>query len=118
MFQIPFGIWSDRIGRKPVIIFGLLLFAMGSVVAAIATTIEWIIIGRALQGTGAIAAAVMALAADLTREQHRTKVMAIIGASIGFSFMLALILGPILQAWFGVPGIFWYDRPYLPCWVS
>ena len=107
IFQIPFGIWSDRIGRKPVIIFGLLLFALGSVVAALATSIEWIIIGRALQGTGAIAAAVMALAADLTREQHRTKVMAIIGGSIGFSFMLALILGPILQAWFGVPGIFW-----------
>ena len=63
IFQIPFGIWSDRIGRKPVIIFGLLLFALGSVVAALATSIEWIIIGRALQGTGAIAAAVMALAA-------------------------------------------------------
>lgn len=107
IFQIPFGIWSDRIGRKPVIIFGLLLFALGSVVAALATSIEWIIIGRALQGMGAIAAAVMALAADLTREQHRTKVMAIIGGSIGFSFMLALILGPVLQAWFGVPGIFW-----------
>ena len=107
IFQIPFGIWSDRIGRKPVIIFGLLLFALGSVVAALATSIECIIIGRALQGMGAIAAAVMALAADLTREQHRTKVMAIIGGSIGFSFMLALILGPVLQAWFGVPGIFW-----------
>ena len=106
-FQIPFGAWSDRIGRKPVIIIGLLIFVLGSVVAALAESIYGVIIGRALQGMGAIASAVMALASDLTREQHRTKVMAIIGASIGASFMLALVLGPVLQTWVGVPGIFW-----------
>ena len=106
-FQIPFGAWSDRIGRKPVIVIGLLIFVLGSVVAALAESIYGVIIGRALQGMGAIASAVMALASDLTREQHRTKVMAIIGASIGASFMLALVLGPVLQTWVGVPGIFW-----------
>ena len=107
ILQIPFGAWSDRIGRKPVIIIGLLIFVIGSVVAASATSIYWVIIGRALQGAGAIASAIMALASDLTREQHRTKVMAIIGASIGASFMLALIIGPLLQGWIGVQGIFW-----------
>ena len=106
MFQIPFGAWSDRIGRKPVIVIGLLIFAAGSVVAAVADSIYGVIFGRALQGLGAIAAAVMALAADLTREEHRTKVMAIIGASIGASFMLALVVGPIIDNWVGVPGIF------------
>jgi MFS family permease len=106
-FQIPFGAWSDRIGRKPVIIIGLLIFVLGSVVAALADSIYWVIVGRALQGMGAIASAIMALASDLTREEHRTKVMAIIGASIGASFMVALVLGPILQSWVGVPGIFW-----------
>jgi len=106
-FQIPFGAWSDRIGRKPVIIIGLLIFALGSVVAALADSIYWVILGRALQGMGAIASAIMALASDLTRDEYRTKVMAVIGASIGASFMFALVLGPLLQAWVGVPGIFW-----------
>ncbi len=106
-FQIPFGAWSDRIGRKPVIIIGLLIFVLGSIVAAMADSIYWVIVGRALQGMGAIASAIMALASDLTRDEHRTKVMAVIGASIGASFMLALVLGPLLQAWVGVPGIFW-----------
>ncbi len=107
LLQIPFGMLSDRIGRKPVITGGLLLFAAGSVVAATADTLLGVIVGRALQGSGAIAAAVMALTADLTREEHRTKAMAVIGMSIGLSFALSLALGPILDTWIGVPGIFW-----------
>lgn len=107
LLQIPFGLLSDRLGRKPVILGGLLLFAIGSVVAALADDIGWVIVGRALQGSGAVAAAVMALAADLTREDQRTKVMAVIGATIGVSFMLAMISAPALDAWVGVSGIFW-----------
>ena len=107
LLQIPFGMASDRLGRKQVIAVGLLIFAAGSVVAALATTIEWIIIGRALQGAGAIAAAAMALLADLTREEQRTKAMATFGMSIGISFMVAIVLGPILNGWVGVSGIFW-----------
>lgn len=105
--QIPFGMLSDRIGRKKVVTFGLMLLALGSVIAATSDTIYGVIAGRALQGSGAIAAALMALAADLTRDEQRTKVMASMGATIGFAFILALILGPVLIRWFSIDGLFW-----------
>ncbi|GAB6066825.1 MFS transporter [Methylothermus subterraneus] len=107
LLQIPLGLWSDRIGRKTVIAVGLCLFAAGSVVAASAASIYQVIVGRVLQGSGAIAAAVMALVADLTREEHRTKAMAAIGVSIGLSFGVSMIAGPMLGHWLGLAGLFW-----------
>jgi MFS family permease len=105
--QIPFGAASDRFGRKPVIVFGLLLFIAGSVVAAMATDVQTVVIGRVLQGAGAISAAVTALAADLTRDQHRTKVMAMIGSSIGLVFAVSMVAAPLLYAAIGMSGLFW-----------
>jgi MFS family permease len=107
LFQLPFGFLSDRVGRKTVIIFGLLIFGAGSMLAAEAESITQVIAGRALQGLGAIAAAVMALAADLTREEVRLRIMAAIGMSIGASFMLSMIIGPIIAAGFGLRMLFW-----------
>lgn len=104
--QIPFGLLSDRIGRKRIIYIGFALFALGSFMAAGATNIHTIILGRLVQGTGAVSSAVIALLADLTREEHRARSMAVIGMSIGVTFGAALILAPVLNHWIGVPGIF------------
>jgi len=106
ILQIPAGWLSDRYGRKPVIYIGLILFAIGSLIAASTDNIYWIIVGRVIQGAGAINAAVMALTADLTREDHRTKAMAMIGMTIGFSFALSMVLSPLLYASIGMDGIF------------
>lgn len=107
LLQIPFGMLSDRFGRKRIITIGLILFATGSVIAALAESIEMVIVGRLVQGSGAIAAAVMALTADLTRDEQRTKAMASIGISIGMSFSIALATGAALEHWIGLSGIFW-----------
>ena len=107
LLQIPLGLLSDRIGRRPVIIGGLLLFIAGSIVAAMAESMLGLIIGRALQGLGAIASTLMAMVADLTSEEKRTVAMASIGASIGLSFILAMIVGPIVAAAMGLSAIFW-----------
>ncbi len=105
--QIPFGLLSDRIGRLPVIIFGLALFAAGSILAGLSDTIAGVIAGRFLQGAGAISATLTALMADATREQVRTRTMAVLGIGIGASFLLALIIGPIIAAQSGVRSLFW-----------
>lgn len=104
--QIPYGMAADRFGRKRMILIGLLIFALGSFIAAIGQNIWIVIAGRAIQGAGAISAAVMALAADLTREEHRTKTMAVIGSSIGLMFALCLVGSPVLYQWVGLNGIF------------
>lgn len=106
VLQLPFGMLSDRFGRKKIIYIGLGLFAAGSVVAALAPNIYWVIIGRVIQGAGAISAAITALLADLTREEHRTKAMALVGSTIGMVFAVSLVAGPALNRVIGVPGIF------------
>lgn len=104
--QFPFGMASDRLGRKRVIIFGLLVFAVGSFVAAWAPSLVWLTLGRALQGAGAVSAAVTALLADQTRDEVRTKSMALVGASIGLMFALSLVVAPLLVAYVGLGGLF------------
>ena len=107
VFQIPLGLLSDIWGRKPIILVGLLIFALGSMVAALSDSVWGLVLGRSLQGAGAIASAVMALVGDLTSEQNRTKAMAMIGVSIGLSFSVAMVVGPALAAAGGLPAIFW-----------
>jgi len=106
LLQFPFGLASDRLGRKRVIIFGLLLFAVGSMLAAWAPSLTWLAIGRAVQGAGAISAAVTALIADQTRDEVRTKSMALVGASIGLMFALSLVVAPLLVTHIGLSGLF------------
>ncbi|AFJ47966.1 putative transport protein YajR [Shimwellia blattae DSM 4481 = NBRC 105725] len=117
IFQIPFGLVSDRVGRKPLIVGGLLIFVLGSVIAALSHSIWGIILGRALQGSGAIAAAVMALLSDLTREQNRTKAMAFIGVSFGVTFAIAMVLGPVITHALGLHALFWMIAALASCGI-
>ena len=107
VLQIPYGMLSDKFGRKPLIMAGMLVFMLGSIVCAMADSIEMMILGRAIQGMGAVAAVLMAATADLVTEQFRLRAMSIVGITIGLSFTLSLVAGPVLANWFGVRGIFW-----------
>ncbi len=107
LLQIPFGLLSDKIGRKFMIVLGLIVFGVGSAVAAVSSSIDGVIVGRALQGAGAVGSVILALVADLTAEESRTKAMAMVGITIGASFMVALVAGPVLGGVVGVTGIFW-----------
>ena len=113
VLYIPYGWLSDRFGRKPVIVTGLVIFAVGSLVAAFSHSVAGIAIGRAIQGAGAISSAVIAFVADLTREEHRTKAMAMIGGSIGVSFAVAIVSAPIIFRWVGMPGMFQIGRAHV-----
>ena len=118
LLQIPLGLASDRFGRKLILLLGLSVFLVGSLVAAMAHSVTTIIVGRALQGAGAIGSTLLALLADLTAEEQRTRAMASIGMTIGFSFILALFLGPILSHWFGLSGLFWLMCGFAICGMS
>ncbi|WP_196160106.1 MFS transporter [Reinekea sp. G2M2-21] len=108
LLQIPFGAASDRFGRKPLIVLGLVIFLVGSIVAALSTHVMGLVFGRALQGAGAISSVVLALLADYTRESERSKAMAIVGAVIGSSFVVAVMIGPWIAGFGGLAGLFWF----------
>ena len=108
IFQIPFGYMSDQVGRKPLIYLGILLFLLGSVIAALSENIFTVIIGRALQGGGAISAVLMSFLADYVRPEQRSKANAFVGAQIGLAFMLSLVLGPVIASTYGISGLFWF----------
>ena len=107
LLQLPFGMASDRFGRKRVIVLGLIIFALGSFWAAAATDLTQLLLGRSLQGAGAVSAAVTAMLADLTRGEVRTKAMALLGSTIGLMFALSLVVAPVLTVWIGFSGLFW-----------
>ncbi len=107
LLQMPFGLLSDRVGRKVMVVAGLVLFGVGSAWAARAHSIDAMIGARALQGAGAVGSVILALVADLTAEENRTKAMALVGVTIGLSFLVAIVLGPVLAGWIGLSGIFW-----------
>lgn len=107
LLQIPYGMLSDKYGRKPLIIAGMIVFMVGSLICAVAESIEMMIVGRAIQGMGAVAAVLMASVADLVTEKFRLRAMAVVGITIGLSFTASLVLGPLISVWIGVRGIFW-----------
>ncbi|NLC37298.1 MAG: MFS transporter [Alcaligenaceae bacterium] len=107
IMQIPLGMASDRFGRRAVIVFGMVLFVIGGVICALATHVDWITVGRTIQGLGAISAAITAWVADATRPEVRTRAMAMVGASIGLSFAVSLVLSPVIVGSFGLSGLFW-----------
>ncbi|MGB7482554.1 MAG: MFS transporter [Castellaniella sp.] len=107
IMQIPLGMASDRYGRRPVIVFGMLLFVAGGVICALTNDVDWVTVGRVIQGLGAVSAAITAWIADATRPEVRTRAMAMVGGSIGLSFALSLVLSPLLVGEFGLSGLFW-----------
>ncbi|HLU79322.1 MAG TPA: MFS transporter [Burkholderiaceae bacterium] len=107
IMQIPLGMASDKFGRRAVIVAGMVLFVVGGVICALASNVDWIIVGRTLQGLGAVSAAITAWVADATRPEVRTRAMAMVGASIGLSFAVSLVLSPVLVGSFGLSGLFW-----------
>src|SRR5690606_35385060 len=107
VMQIPLGMESDRFGRRPVIVFGMVLFIIGGVICALARDVDWILAGRVIQGLGAVSAAITAWVADATRPEVRTRAMAMVGGSIGISFAVSLVLSPMLVGEFGLSGLFW-----------
>lgn len=107
IMQIPMGLLSDRFGRRSVVIFGMLLFVIGGIICALAPSVTWVAIGRGVQGFGAVSAAITAWIADATRPEVRSRAMAMVGASIGLSFAISMVMAPLVVEWFNLSGLFW-----------